>query len=179
MNKEEKICAIFAADPMDFPWGYDEEAEECGDMKRMMQNEIRRLIEKGYHRFHVVMDNGFGLYAAEHILSLRRETPGLSLRCFIPGEDQATKWTPEHRERYFNVLAKASEVTTVQAEDFTSEDYETQRAAGDAAQIAIVITAGLTSYGSADQAKRDFHIRDGKELIEIDFQYGLHHHNAG
>ena len=177
MNNEEKTCAIFAADPMDFPWGYDEEAEGCILMKQKLNETIDRQIDNGYTRFHTAMDNGFGLYAAEHILALRQKNPRLSLRCFIPGENQATKWTPEHRERYFNVLAKASEVTTVKAEDFTSEDYETPWAAGDGAQLAIAVTAGLASYGPTDQVKHDFHIRDGKELIEIDFQYGVYRHS--
>ena len=178
MNEQEKVCAIFAADPMEFPWGYDEEAEDCILMKQKLNEYIDRLTKDGYLRFHAAMDNGFGLYAAEYILALRREDPRLFLCCYLPGEDQATKWTPEHRERYFNALAGASEVVTVSAEDSFVRDYDVRFAAGDMAQVIIVVTASIMTDSPTEQAKRDLYIRYEKELIEIDQVYGVHRHEA-
>ena len=33
--------------------------------------------------------------------------------CYVPYEEQATKWTPELRDRYFNALAVCTEVVNV------------------------------------------------------------------
>ena len=176
MSEQEKICAIFAADPMCFPWGYDEEDDTCILMKQTMKNEIRRTVENGYTRFHVAMDNGFGLYAAEYILELLRKDPRLSLHCFLPNEGQATKWTPEHRERYFNTLAGASNVVTVKAEDWTLLDYEAKWAAGEEAQLVITVTSGIMTDSVTEQAKRDLYTQDERALTEIDHMYGIHHH---
>ncbi len=35
------------------------------------------------------------------------------LFCITPYEEQATKWTPELRERYFDMLVKCSHMTAV------------------------------------------------------------------
>ena len=50
-----------------------------------------------------------GLYAAEIINILREKDKSLQLVCVIPHEEQATKWTPQLRERYFNMLAGCTE----------------------------------------------------------------------
>ena len=54
-----------------------------------------------------------GLYAAELINVLRDNDPELMLFCVTPYEEQATKWTPELRERYFDMLVKCSHMTAV------------------------------------------------------------------
>ena len=54
-----------------------------------------------------------GLYAAELINVLREDDPELMLFCFTPYEEQAAKWTPELRERYFDMLVKCSHMTAV------------------------------------------------------------------
>ena len=59
------------------------------------------------------MDAGIGLYAAEIINGLREDGGNLRLICVVPWEGQATKWTPELRERYFIALGKCNEVTMV------------------------------------------------------------------
>ena len=63
--------------------------------------------------FAVVMDSGLGLYAAEIINALRENDPAIQLTCILPWEEQATKWTPELRERYFKELERCSNVSLV------------------------------------------------------------------
>ena len=108
-----KSCAILGHNPMRFAWGFDEEAAECHDMKMELAQQIMVLRQQGVTHFSVACDYGVGLYAAEIINALRNDDPELMLFCVTPYEEQATKWTPELRERYFDMLVKCSHMTAV------------------------------------------------------------------
>ena len=103
-----KSCAILGHNPMRFAWGFDEEAAECHDMKMELAQQIMVLRQQGVTHFSVACDYGVGLYAAEIINALRNDDPELMLFCITPYEEQATKWTPALRERYFDMLIKLS-----------------------------------------------------------------------
>ena len=98
-----KSCAILGHSPMRFAWGFDEEAGACRDMKLELAQQIMVLRQQGVTHFSVACDYGVGLYAAELINVLRDNDPELMLFCVTPYEEQATKWTPELRERYFDI----------------------------------------------------------------------------
>ena len=108
-----KTCAIIGCSPMCFPWGFDEEDEGCAALKLILINQISKLRGEGCMRFAVSMDCGVGLYAAEILYGLKGSDEQLETICFVPFEEQATKWTPELRERYFNALAACTEVVNV------------------------------------------------------------------
>jgi len=108
-----KICAIIGCSPMCFPWGFDEEDEGCVALKLILMNQISKLRGEGCTRFAVSMDCGVGLYAAEILQGLKESDDALETICYIPYEEQATKWTPELRERYFNALVACTEVVNV------------------------------------------------------------------
>ena len=108
-----KTCAIIGCSPMCFPWGFDEEDEGCAALKLILMNRISKLIGEGYTRFAVSLDCGVGLYAAEIINGLKETNEELEMICYAPFEEQATKWTPELRDRYFNALAASTEVIIV------------------------------------------------------------------
>ena len=101
-----KSCAIFGHDPIRFAWGFDEEAAACYEMKTELAQQIMVLRQQGVTQFSVACDYGVGLYAAEIINALRDNTPELLLFCVTPYEEQAAKWTPALRERYFDMLVK-------------------------------------------------------------------------
>ena len=108
-----KTCAIVGCTPMAFPWGFDEEDEGCATLKLLLLNQITRYRSEGCTRFHISMDCGVGLYAAEIIRGLKEKDGELEAICYVPYEEQATKWTPELRDRYFNALAGCMEVVNV------------------------------------------------------------------
>ena len=101
-------CAIFGCSPMCFPWGFDEEDERGAALKLILMNRIRALRSEGCSRFHISMDCGAGLYAAEILHGLRENDNEIETVCHIPYDEQAVKWTPELRERYFNALANCT-----------------------------------------------------------------------
>ena len=108
-----KTCAIIGCSPMCFPWEFDEEDEGCAALKLILINQISRLRGEGCTRFAISMDCGVGLYAAEILHGLKEQDDALETICYVPYEEQATKWTPELRERYFNALAACTEVVNV------------------------------------------------------------------
>lgn len=107
-------CAVIGQNPMRFPWGFDEEDESCSKMKMELAQQIMALRQGGVSQFLIACDYGVGLYAGEIVNGLRATTDrDLMLICYIPHEDQATKWAPYLRERYFNVLAACTYLSAV------------------------------------------------------------------
>ena len=111
--KKNVRCAVIGQHPLRFPWGFDEEDDGCRRMKLEMAQRIMELRQRGVMEFQVACDPGVGLYAAEIINILREKDKSLRLVCVIPHEEQATKWTPQLRERYFNMLAGCTELDCI------------------------------------------------------------------
>ena len=119
-----KTCAIIGCSPMCIPWGFDEEDEGCAALKLILMNWISKLRGEGYTRFAVSMDCGTALYAAEILQGLKESDGELETICYVPYEEQATKWTPELRDRYFNALAACTEVVNVAYEKTVSCEFK-------------------------------------------------------
>ena len=97
-------CAIIGQNPMRFPWGFDEEDDRCQKLKIELAQQIMVLRQRGVSQFLTACDCGVGLYAAEIVNGLRETTDqDLMLFCYTPHEEQATKWAPYLRERYFTI----------------------------------------------------------------------------
>ena len=106
-------CAVIGQPPMRFPWGFDEEDSRCCRMKLEMAQHILELCQCGVTEFQVACDPGVGLYAAEVVNALRENGSTIRLVCVLPHEEQATKWTPQLRERYFNMLSTSAELDCI------------------------------------------------------------------
>ena len=134
-----KTCAVFACPPICFPWGYDEEDESCAAMKLQLLNAITTLRTEGVEKFNVVLDSGFGLYAAEMIIGLQEIDPGIEMDLYIPFEEQANKWSPELRERYFAVHEHAKVVATIGRREDTDREFRTFLSAFELAGAVIAV----------------------------------------
>lgn len=106
-------CAVMGQHPLRFPWGLDEEDDRCRKLKIELAQQIMVLCQEGVSQFLVACDCGVGLYAAEIINGLRTTDHDLMLLCYTPHEEQATKWAPYLRERYFDVLEKCTYISAV------------------------------------------------------------------
>ena len=107
-------CAIIGQNPMRFPWGFDEEDDRCRKLKIELAQQIMMLRQNGVSQFLTACDCGVGLYAAELVNGLRATTDhDLMLICYTPHEEQATKWAPYLRERYFTMLEKCTLIAAV------------------------------------------------------------------
>lgn len=107
-------CAVIGQNPMRFPWGFDEEDDRCRKLKIELAQQIMALRQSGVSQFLTACDCGVGLYAAELVNGLRATTDhDLMLICYTPHEEQATKWAPYLRERYFTMLEKCTYISAV------------------------------------------------------------------
>ena len=106
-------CAVMGQHPMRFPWGFDEEDASCIKMKMELAQQIMALRRDGVSQFLVACDCGVGLYAAEIVNGLRMTDHDLMLLCYTPHEEQATKWAPYLRERYFTMLEGCTHISAV------------------------------------------------------------------
>ena len=134
-----KTCAIIGCSPMCFPWGFDEEDEDCVALKLILMNRITALRGEGCTRFAVSMDCGVGLYVAEILHGLKEQEDALETICYVPYEEQATKWTPELRDRYFTALAACTEVVNVAYEKTVGCEFKAYLEAMNEADAVIAI----------------------------------------
>ena len=134
-----KTCVIIACSPMCFPWGFDEEDEGCAALKLILMNQITKLRGEGYTRFAVSLDCGVGLYAAEVLHGLKESDKELETISYVPYEEQATKWTPELRDRYFNALAECTEVVNVTFEKTVGCEFKAHLEAMKEAETVIAV----------------------------------------
>lgn len=132
---------------MCYDWGYDEEDERCCATKLLLLNRISRLQTEGITDYYVPLDAGVGLYAAEMVVALMTSNPGLQLHCLIPYEEQASKWTPDLRDRYYDVLEKCTDSVPVSLHFSPTCDI-------DAAMEAIDLSNTLIAVQS-DEAAQD------------------------
>lgn len=72
---------------------------------------VRELYARGLRAFWSGMAAGFDLAAAEAVLALRDELPGVRLCCAVPFPAQADRYSEADRIRYERILRRADEVT--------------------------------------------------------------------
>lgn len=63
---------------------------------------------------------GVDTYAANIVLNLKAQYPGITLECAIPCETQAVKWNERDRDIYYDLLAKCDKETLLQ-QNYTSD----------------------------------------------------------
>ena len=116
MEEYQRIyrCAVMGQHPMRFPWGFDEEDDRCQKLKMELAQQIMVLHQCGVSQFLTACGCGVGLYAAEIVNGLRETADqDLMLFCYTPHDEQATKWAPYLRERYFTMLEKCTLISAV------------------------------------------------------------------
>ena len=80
-----------------------------------------------------------GLYAAEILQGLKESDEELETICYVPYEQQATKWTSELRDRYFNALAACTEVVNAAHEKTVGCEFKAHLKAMKEADAVIVV----------------------------------------
>ena len=149
MEQQSLCCAIIGQHPMRFPWGFDEEDTGCQDLKLALAQKIMELRQQGVTRFAVVADCGVGLYAGECVNALRLTDPDLMLFVVTPHEEQATKWAPYLRERYFNLLEDCTIIEAASLHRTPECEYEAYRKIIDYADMVLAVYDGATAQGDA------------------------------
>lgn len=159
-------CAIIGQHPMRFPWGFDEEDESCGKMKMELAQQIMVLRQSGVSQFLTACDCGVGLYAAEIINGLRTTDHDLMLLCYTPHEEQATKWAPFLRERYFTMLEQCTLISAVCEVGAPDAQLHAYKKIIDLADVMLAVYDGNTpATGSAEDRALAYVKRQHKPLL--------------
>ena len=138
---------------MRFPWGFDEEDDRCRKLKIELAQQIMMLRQGGVSQFLVACDCGVGLYAAEIVNSLRMTDHDLMLICYTPHEEQATKWAPYLRERYFDMLINCTCMSAVCEVGAPDAQLRAYRQIIDLADVVLAVYDRDTSpTGSAEDS---------------------------
>ncbi len=111
MNDKKKITVSFTGHRT-----YDNSSNT------LLKEEIRGLYEEGFRIFLCGMARGFDLAAGECVAALRKELPGLQLRCIIPFRGQERSFSKADRER-FERLTQLADSTTILSESYQAGAY--------------------------------------------------------
>lgn len=117
-NHRRHTVAFTGHRPQKLPFGFDEDDPRCVDFKHRLRNAIEVLITEGYTHFISGGALGMDLYAAEAVLSLRKEHPEITLEIAIPYDNQAGKWSQPLRERAESIREDADVLTWI-AHDYS------------------------------------------------------------
>ncbi len=135
-------CAVIAEPPICFPWGFDEEDQRCAGLKLLILNRLSYMQTEGVTRFFIPIDAGFGLYTSELVVSLMETDKELQLYSLISYEEQAVKWSPELRNRYYSVLEKCTEPVTISVERTPTCELDAMLEAIDRSSRVLAVCAG-------------------------------------
>ncbi len=162
---KRSCCAVFGEPPMCYQWGFDEEDQRCVAAKFLLLNRISYLQTKGIRHFFVPIDAGIGMYVSEIILSLRGSDPLLRLNTLIPYEDQASKWSPNLRDRYYEVLEKCSESAPVSLYDSPTCELDAMLEAIDASATVLALKSAEKPQSKAFAVALRYAEKMGKEIM--------------
>ena len=159
-------CAIIGQNPMRFPWGFDEEDDRCRKLKIELAQQIMVLRQGGVSQFLVACDCGVGLYAAEIINGLRTTDHDLMLLCYTPHEEQATKWAPYLRERYFTMLEQCTLISAVCPVGTPDAQLQAYRRIIDLADVVLAVyDKEAVSAGSTEDRAQSYAIERHRMIL--------------
>lgn len=108
--EKEKICAVFGETPDELEFGYDEEYYTCAEMKYRLVKAMESALLSGYNAFASTLDQGAAMWGAEACAAIKKLGGKVSLLLAPLSDDQADRWHPERRDRYFCLLEDADEI---------------------------------------------------------------------
>ena len=164
---ENYRCAIIGQHPMRFPWGFDEEDTQCRRMKLELAQCIMELRQCGVTEFQVACDPGVGLYAGEIVNITKQNDEAMRLVCVTPFEEQATKRTPQLRERYFNMLAGCTELDCIDFHEQPDAQLLAYQRIIKQAGVVLAVYAPDLADGSAEDKAVSYALALGRPVMLI------------
>ncbi len=117
-----RLCGIFGENPDELEFGYDEEYFTCAEMKYRLVLAMESAIEAGFTGFASTLCEGASMWGAEACAAIKQLGGGTTLVAAPESEEQAKRWHPERRDRYFALLEAADEIIDP-SEELCGEEY--------------------------------------------------------
>ena len=105
------------------------------------------------------------LWAAEIILDLQKQYPGIALELVAPYDRHADKWLPDMRDRYLEVKARADILTVIHHEYTRGAIFARNRYLMDCCQT--IVTAYIPDMNSATELFSRRARWNGKQVCEL------------
>ena len=115
------LCAIFGENPSELEFGYDEDYYTCAIMKYRLVSAMQDAISNGCCDFVSTLDEGAAMWGAEACVAIKSLGGNVTLTAAPISENQADRWHPERRERYFDLVEKADFFIQPNGEEYGEE----------------------------------------------------------
>lgn len=113
ITRGARRCAFTGYRPSKMPFGYDESSLLALDFQKRLRDTIENLIWQGYQHFISGGAQGMDIMAAETVLDLQKEYPGVTLEIAVPFEGQADKWPEAYKARWQRCIDEADMITVL------------------------------------------------------------------
>ena len=152
--------------PHKFPWKDNEDDPRCVALKATLAEQIATLAGTGVTEYFTGGADGVDCWAAEIVLSLRKKNPALKLRCVLPYEGQADKWSDSARERYHSILKQSDSVDYVSHAYYDGCMIDRNHRLVESAGLLLAVYNGVRRSGTG--ATVNYARKMGREIIVID-----------
>ncbi len=110
------VCTFTGHRSAKLPWGYNEDAPACRELKQRIYDTAEAVYSAGFHTFICGMAEGCDLYFCEAVLALRDEHPEIRIEAAVPFPGQADRWPADQRKRYERLLEACDKRTLIRPE---------------------------------------------------------------
>ena len=159
-------CAFTGHRPHKFPWKDNEADPRCIALKETLAEQIATLAGAGVTEYFTGGADGVDCWAAEIVLTMREKNPALKLRCVLPHEGQADRWSDSARERYHSILERADSVDYVSRQYYDGCMIDRNHRLVESAGLLLAVFNGVRRSGTG--ATVNYARKMGKEIIVID-----------
>jgi uncharacterized phage-like protein YoqJ len=165
---DKKICcALLGNSPMRFRFGWDEEDSGCIRLKLVLLQQIQMLRRDGVTQFMTACDPGGGLWCSEIINCLRDGDDELQLYCVLPYEEQAIKWAPYLRERYFEMLEKCTYVSAVHTHKTPTSQFDAYKNIIQQSNVVLAVYDPVSNRGDDVDRAITYAVTEQKPIILV------------
>lgn len=145
----QKVCTFTGHRPAKIPNSDNEHSPTFQALYASIETASRQAITEGFTFFRSGGAMGIDLWCAEAVLRLKSEYTHIQLHFILPCETQANRWPECWRERYFDLLSQADEVTYLHAQYTSGCMMRRNRTLVDGADLVIAYYNGEAKGGTA------------------------------
>ena len=149
MNHIGNTCEFTGHRPHKFPWKNNEDDPRCVTLKKVLAEQVEKLVGAGITDFYSGMADGTDVWLSQIVLTLRQKNPALELHCYLPCEGQADQWSSSAQERYHSILDQADSVTYVSRKYYDGCMIDRNHRLVDAAGVLLAVYNGERRGGTA------------------------------
>lgn len=117
MNKYV-TCCFTGHRPQKLGFRFDENSNECRNLKSSLKAEIINAINQGYKFFICGGGLGVDMYASNIIIDLKSEYPYISLHLALPCHNHTKLWKKEQTLAFKKIMSLSDKIIYVSEKDY-------------------------------------------------------------